>query len=148
VSETILVGTDGSRVAEKAVAWAAGFAKRHDAKLIICIATKKDHAAGADVAVGGAAPVVGYDDGAVEGFVHEILRRAEKIAKSAGLEDYELCEAHGHNAGAEIVKEAEARGADHLVIGSTGQTELSRLLLGSTAQSVVRHAHCPVTVVR
>ena len=146
--DTILVGTDGSRASEAAVSWAAGFAKRHDAKLIICIATITDHATGADMAVGGVAPVVGYDEGAVEGCVHEILRRSEKIAKSVGLEDYELCEVHGHNAGAEIVKEAEARGADHVVIGSTGQTELSRLLLGSTAQSVVRHAHCPVTVVR
>lgn len=148
MSETILVGTDGSRAAEKAVAWAPEFAKRHDSKLVICFVTRQKLATGADVTVGGTLPVTGYDDGAALTFSLEVLRRAEQVAKSAGVEDYELCEAYGHNVGASIVKQAEAYGVDHVVIGSTGQTELSRLLLGSVAQSVVRHAHCAVTVVR
>jgi nucleotide-binding universal stress UspA family protein len=37
---------------------------------------------------------------------------------------------------------------DLIVLGTQGRTGLSRVLLGSTAERVVRHAHCPVLVVR
>jgi len=39
-------------------------------------------------------------------------------------------------------------GSDLLVIATHGRTGLNRLLLGSTAEKVVRHAPCPVLVVR
>lgn len=47
-----------------------------------------------------------------------------------------------------IVDEAEAWGADLIVVGSHGRTGLKRWLLGSVAQAVVGHAHCSVEVVR
>jgi nucleotide-binding universal stress UspA family protein len=37
--------------------------------------------------------------------------------------------------------------ADLVVLGSRGAGGFSRLMLGSTADQVVRHAHCPVTIV-
>lgn len=43
---------------------------------------------------------------------------------------------------------AAARPGDVLVIGTHGRRGLSRLLLGSIAESVVRHAGCSVMVVR
>ena len=43
---------------------------------------------------------------------------------------------------------ARERGADLIVISSHGRTGLGRMLFGSTAESVVRHAHCPVLVVK
>jgi nucleotide-binding universal stress UspA family protein len=43
---------------------------------------------------------------------------------------------------------AEAQAADLIVIGSHGHTGLMHMLLGSTAEHVVRHAHCPVLVVK
>jgi nucleotide-binding universal stress UspA family protein len=49
---------------------------------------------------------------------------------------------------AEIVRRAEAWNADLLVIGSHGRTGLSRAMLGSVAEHVVRAAHCPVLVSR
>jgi nucleotide-binding universal stress UspA family protein len=34
------------------------------------------------------------------------------------------------------------------VMGSRGQGRLRRALMGSVSDAVVRHAHCPVTIVR
>ena len=48
----------------------------------------------------------------------------------------------------EIVGLAEELGVDSIVVGSRGLTGIQRLLLGSTAENVVRHAPCPVLVVR
>ncbi len=48
---------------------------------------------------------------------------------------------------AEIVRAAEERGAGLIVISSHGRAGLGRILYGSTAESVVRHARCPVLVV-
>jgi len=47
-----------------------------------------------------------------------------------------------------IVGYAEKQGVDQIVIGSHGRQGVSRLLLGSVAETVVRRAPCPVTVVR
>jgi nucleotide-binding universal stress UspA family protein len=47
-----------------------------------------------------------------------------------------------------IVKVAEEEGADMIVLASHGRTGLSRLLMGSVAELVVRHAKCPVLTVK
>ncbi len=47
-----------------------------------------------------------------------------------------------------IVHLAEDIGAGLIVIGSRGFGGLRRALMGNVADSVVRHAHCPVVVVR
>ncbi|MDY6863003.1 MAG: universal stress protein, partial [Thermodesulfobacteriota bacterium] len=48
----------------------------------------------------------------------------------------------------EIVRIAEVEGFDVIVIGTRGLAGLKRMLMGSVAEDVVRHAHCPVIVVR
>jgi nucleotide-binding universal stress UspA family protein len=48
----------------------------------------------------------------------------------------------------EILRLAEELGAGLIVIGSRGLGAVSRALMGSVSESVVRHAHCPVFVVR
>ena len=48
----------------------------------------------------------------------------------------------------EICEEARRWGADLIMVGSHGRTGLRRFLMGSVAQSVVRHAPCSVEVVR
>ena len=53
----------------------------------------------------------------------------------------------GH-ASEEIIKEAEAWGADIIVIGSHGRRGFNRLWLGSVSQMVLNHAHCSVEIVK
>jgi nucleotide-binding universal stress UspA family protein len=60
--------------------------------------------------------------------------------------------AHDHlrmgKADHEVVALAEEIGAGLIVMGSRGRGGIRRALLGSVSDSVVRHAHCPVMVVR
>jgi nucleotide-binding universal stress UspA family protein len=48
----------------------------------------------------------------------------------------------------EIVELAQSIDAGLIVMGSRGHGRLRRALVGSVSESVVRHAHCPVTIVR
>jgi universal stress protein A len=54
----------------------------------------------------------------------------------------------GISAHAEIVAAASDGNFDLVILGTQGRTGLSHLLIGSTAERVVRHAPCPVMVVR
>ena len=48
----------------------------------------------------------------------------------------------------EIVKFAQEQAVDLIVISTHGYTGLKHTLMGSTAERVIRHAQCPVLVVR
>jgi len=91
-------------------------------------------------------------------FYEKIRERAEEGAKTRLEEEAQkIGEAGGHVAGtyarvgrpdAEIAHLAEEIGAGLVVVGSRGWGPLKRAALGSVSESVVRHAHCPVLVVR
>jgi len=147
VFETLLVATDGSKAAEKAVVWAVEFAKRHDSKLVVLNVTpdKRVRLEAQEPNAPPAGDVSPEDAGDLVS--DEALARAEMLAKDAGV-TYVLEEVYGRNIPATIAKEAMNVGADHIIIGSTGVTALATCVLGSVAQNVVHYAHCPVTVVR
>lgn len=48
---------------------------------------------------------------------------------------------------AEIIELSEELGAGLLIVGNRGQGTVERILLGNSAESIVRHAPCPVMVV-
>ena len=48
----------------------------------------------------------------------------------------------------EIIRFADRTGVEAIVVGAHGRTGLSRVLCGSVAEELVRHAHCPVVTVR
>lgn len=51
-------------------------------------------------------------------------------------------------ADAEIVRHADETGADLIILGTHGRSGLGHALLGSVAEKVVQHGHCPVLTVR
>ena len=85
-----------------------------------------------------------------------LLQAAEKSAREQMLElisdtDWEGLKVEhtlesGH-AGEQVCRRARDWGADSIVTSTHGRSGLTRVLLGSTAEYIVRHASCPVLVV-
>ena len=98
-------------------------------------------------------------EGLIDPEFEERMRQQAQSAASQFLEEQiqkikeaggEIAQAHPRlgRPYAEIVQLAEEQDAGIVVVGSTGQGGLRRALLGSVSESVVRHARCPVLVVR
>ena len=77
----------------------------------------------------------------------EVLEQQVKRIEESGGTVNERYQREGR-ADEEIVVLAEEIGAGLIVMGSRGRGRLRRALLGSVTDAVVRHAHCPVTIVR
>jgi nucleotide-binding universal stress UspA family protein len=80
----------------------------------------------------------------------EILAEAAAVLREgAGTAQIEVAtEALTGSPKRTIVEEAEAWGADLIVVGSHGYHTWERMLLGSVSQSVAAHALCSVEIVR
>jgi nucleotide-binding universal stress UspA family protein len=79
-----------------------------------------------------------------------VLKR--KLGELANEEIEELVPVYPHvafgRAYEEIIALARAYFCDLIIISTHGRTGVSHALIGSVAERVVRHAHCPVFVVR
>ncbi|MFC6716664.1 universal stress protein [Natrialbaceae archaeon GCM10025810] len=93
------------------------------------------------------------DESLVDDEVEDLLGEGLEELDSA----LDLAEAHGRrvetevrigSSAQEILESAEENDVDHVVMGSDGHSGVTRLLLGSVAEVVVRHSPVPVTVVR
>ncbi len=75
-----------------------------------------------------------------------LKEQAEKIRSDGG----KVAETHFRSGepDKEILRAAESLGVGLIVMGSRGLGSISRMLMGSISDSVVRHAHCPVLVMR
>jgi nucleotide-binding universal stress UspA family protein len=74
----------------------------------------------------------------------------EEQAKQIGASGGKIAETHlrAGEPDKEIVRLSEELGVGTIVIGSRGLGAIRRALMGSVSESVIRHAHCPVFVVR
>lgn len=78
--------------------------------------------------------------------VESLFEGARERAEEAGV-SLQTHLAHGRPVQS-IVEYAEDHDVDHVVVGSHGRSGVSRILLGSVAEGVVRRSPVPVTVVR
>jgi nucleotide-binding universal stress UspA family protein len=136
----ILVAADGSEEATLASMTAAELAHRTHSKLhIVSVA---DAYSSSDDA----------KTGLVENFrqrVQDVLDDQVKMIEQCGKEVARThVRASLRHPADSIVQVAEEIGADLVVMGSRGLGGIKRAFLGSVSDSVVRHAHCPVLVVR
>jgi nucleotide-binding universal stress UspA family protein len=137
----ILLATDGSRDAELTARTAVGLAYSTSSKLHV-------------VHVGPVTPIPYYPDIPEGTEPAQVEREAEKLLDEQ-VEHIEaaggsVTQSHLRMGGAdeEIVALGEEMGAGLIIVGSRGRGRLRRALMGSVSDSVVRHAHCPVMVVR
>lgn len=142
---SILLPTDFSECGNFGLSYAASLARTFNASLI-CVHVIEPMV-----------PTVGYSGMTEPMPIADITEQLEdsaerelpKIAECeecAGLEIEEVI-VHGE-AASEIVRVAKERNVDLIVVSSHGRTGLGRILFGSTAEAVVRHASCPVLVVK
>ena len=95
-----------------------------------------------------------YPDDVRESLIGGAERDAETFlkdqAEQIGSDGGKVAETHlrSGDPDKEIIRAAESLGVGLIVIGSRGLGALSRALIGSVSDSVVKHAHCPVLVVR
>jgi nucleotide-binding universal stress UspA family protein len=143
VPTNIVVGTDGSATAERAVAKATALAKAVGAELVIV--TAYNNRAPAGVAAAGISLDASWVAAAHSG--------AESVAKEAG----DKAKAEGvatvsHHAVAGdpsevLLQVTTEQGADLLVVGSKGMQSTARFLLGPIANKVSRKVACDLLIV-
>jgi nucleotide-binding universal stress UspA family protein len=137
----IIVGVDGSGHSQRALEWAMNEAAiRHLPLTVLTI-----HPA-----------MVGYFGGIVT-TAHDQELTDEVQAVVTAETDKVLTGLNGPHPESVTVKAMNSfpvaelinasKDADLVVLGSRGAGGFTRLMLGSTADQVVRHAHCPVTIV-
>ena len=148
---TILLATDGSQEAELAGRTAAEVAEKTGSELhvvhVFGIAPVGPPVYPEATDLQGEALEVEAEERISEQQARERLEaEVEKIRSAGG----DVAQAHLREGrvAPEIVALAEDIGAGLIVMGSRGRGGIRRALLGSASDLVVRHAHCPVLVVR
>jgi nucleotide-binding universal stress UspA family protein len=139
----ILVGHDGSENSNRAVRWAADWARRVRCDLHVVRTWTLSTAPRPPTWSPGYVPPL-------SDFEHAVLKELKRDVAGLDLKAAEGFEVRCHVVhGAPGRRLVEAsRGAELIAISSRGRGGFRGLVLGSTADQVVRHAHCPVVVVR
>jgi ubiquinone biosynthesis protein len=119
--ERVLVATDRSETAHRAVEWAAEMATRYEAELVVLRVTLDGDAAELE------ADLADYVDGLTDR-VRPLVRRADDPAEG-------ICAA------------AREEDVDVLVVGSVGMQGRKEFLLGNVPNRVSHNAPCTVVIV-
>jgi nucleotide-binding universal stress UspA family protein len=143
---TIIVGTDGSQTAGKAVTRAADLAAASSASLLIVSAFRPVPPERLRNEKTGAPEDLSYVVNSREDVDH-LLSVARKLAESRGASDVRT-EAVDSGPSEALIDTATRIGADLIVVGSQGMTGAKRLLLGSVPNRVAHHTPCDILIVK
>jgi nucleotide-binding universal stress UspA family protein len=124
----ILLGYDGSEDAEKAAALAITLAQTYEATIVVCHAF-------------GHMPMTSKPS-EVRRLVNPLVDRLSKLGITTLVAIPDTVPAQG------ILDAADEHRADLIVMGSRGRGTFANLLLGSTAERVLRYAKVPVLIAR
>jgi universal stress protein A len=140
--KSILVPTDFSPASEKALAYALPFARQFGARITLLHVVEP--VGTPDFAK--SSPLIMEDDEVKA----ECTRHLQSVVRSLEIEPglVERTLVRFGRSFNEIADAARTLKVDLIIISTHGRTGLKRVLLGSTTERVVRHAPCPVFVVR
>jgi nucleotide-binding universal stress UspA family protein len=142
--QRIMVAVDGSETAERGLKEAIAFAIDQKAQLAIV------YVIDLVVIYEFGEPSVNYIESTRE-FARDTIERARQTAQAAGIEaEIQSPEIYtsGYHVADTIAELARNWRADLLVVGTHGRRGVTRLLLGSVAERIVRVAPCPLLLVR
>lgn len=128
----VLVPVDGSDCSYRALEFATEFVRRYEGTLHVVHITD-------------------YEGESTE----SVLDRAEEVLDAAGIaDDPEVVTDLGvsdpryaNRVGKDVLELVEERGYDHVVMGHHGTGAVGRIILGSAAETVVRAAQTPATII-
>lgn len=139
----IIVGIDGSPASDAAVSWAA-----HDAA-IRGLPLTLVHVENPAAPTWSQAPLLEESPAEEVAEGRGLLATASKIARDAVADTAQI------HINGELLSSApvpalvdQSKDAELIVVGSNGRGALSRSFLGSVSSGLIRHAHCPVALIR
>jgi nucleotide-binding universal stress UspA family protein len=139
IPKVMLVPIDFSANAEQALDYACAFAEKLGSTVHLV------HA----VATPPSALQVALTEDILENLVKEHHEALEKLARARkGVASFGKATVEVGDPRDTIVEAAKAVRADLIVMGTHGRRGLSRVMMGSVAEDVIRHAPCPVLTVR
>ena len=140
----VLCPIDFSETSRAALRWAVEIARRYEADLTLFHVFQPPTFSVPEGVIAGASDLLSDVPLQLDAALRQWTVAAEALGpprpvvtgSAVGVTHIEICRA--------------AREGDHqmIVIGTHGRTGLTHVLLGSTAEKVVRHASCPVLTVR
>jgi nucleotide-binding universal stress UspA family protein len=145
----ILIATDGSELADRAIDHGVQLAKLAGSEVTIVTVTEPVSIVGGGYAtvVGGVVEPIPELIEAQEKSARDLLQRAANRAAEQGL-TVKTVLVDNSFAAEGIVATANEIGAELIVMGSHGRRGLNRLLLGSQTNNVLAHTKLPVLVTR
>ena len=136
----ILLATDFSSVSEKAAAYARALARRFSSTVEIA------HVFDPSVVTSYEEAIVGLPVNERRRTANEDLERLRDDLSASGI-NARTTLAEGHRPFATLLKIAKDHEVDLIVAGTESKSGVERLILGSTAEEVIRNAECPVLTV-
>ena len=138
----ILHPTDFSANSKEAFDYAIGMAEKFGAEIVLLHVVERFDYAPPEYYM--SAAEVGN---AIERRTTDSLKHLEKVAGEAKSVKVTPMVVEGKPF-VEIIRCAKEQGVDLIVLGTHGRTGLAHILIGSTAEKVVRKASCPVLTIR
>ena len=139
----IVVGVDGSPASSAAVCWAARDAAMRNVPLTLVHAYNTYVPTFPQIPLSAGVALFQEEDG------RQVLEQAVKIAEDAVKADQNIAIASELKCSPPVPTMVDlSEEAEMVVVGSNGRGAVGRVLLGSVSSGVVRHAKCPVAVIR
>jgi len=128
----ILVAYDGTKEAREAARVGARHAQAFNGRIILAFS------------------MVGGPEIPRKEFEHaeKELQTQEVVLKEQGIDCERILSVRGLETGEDIVRIAEEKKAEEIIIGIQRRSKVGKLLFGSTAQYIILNAPCPVVTVK